>query len=86
MLVMMRIRCTQAAEVRTADVCGFDMSAINRHRWHPGHTAGLPVYLFVCASWQFYVSARMSVLMCSLRCLPAFLCGVIVCLKLGHMT
>jgi len=31
----------QAAEVRMTEVCGFDMSAVNRHRWHPGHTAGL---------------------------------------------
>ena len=33
----------QAAEVRVTEVCGFDMSAVNRHRWHPGHTAGLSV-------------------------------------------
>ena len=71
--------CVQAAEMRTADVCGFDMSAINRHRWHPGHTAGLPVYLFMCASFAFHVSVRMSVLVCSLRCPPAFLFGVITC-------
>lgn len=58
--------CMQAAEVRTADVCGFDMSAINRHRWHPGHAAGLPVYLIVCASLRFHVSVRMSVRVCSL--------------------
>lgn len=29
--------------MRTTDVCGLDMSALNRHRWHPGHTAGLPL-------------------------------------------
>lgn len=31
----------QAVEMRTTDVCGLDMSAMNRHRWHPSHTAGL---------------------------------------------
>ncbi|KAL3131069.1 hypothetical protein ABBQ38_000384 [Trebouxia sp. C0009 RCD-2024] len=33
----------QAVEMRTTDVCGLDMSAMNRHRWHPGHTAGIAV-------------------------------------------
>ncbi len=30
----------QAAEVRTKDVCGLDMSAVDLHRWHPVYTAG----------------------------------------------
>ncbi len=30
------------------EVCGFDVSAVNRHRWHPGHTAGLSVCLPAC--------------------------------------
>lgn len=31
----------QAAEARTDEVCGFDMSAINRYRWTPAFTSGL---------------------------------------------
>ncbi len=30
----------QAAEVRTRDARGVDVSAVNRHRWHPAYTAG----------------------------------------------
>ena len=30
----------QAAEVRTAPVCGLDMSAVDRHRWTPAFTTG----------------------------------------------
>ncbi|KAK9836263.1 hypothetical protein WJX81_000365 [Elliptochloris bilobata] len=29
-----------AAEARTGAVCGFDMSAADRYRWHPAHTSG----------------------------------------------
>ncbi len=30
----------QAAEVRTKDVCGLDMSAADLHRWHPVYLCG----------------------------------------------
>jgi protein arginine N-methyltransferase 7 len=32
----------QAGQVYTEDVCGFDMSKMNRHRWMPSFTSGLP--------------------------------------------
>lgn len=32
-----------AAEMRTKDVCGFDMSAVNRNRWHPSYLSGVAV-------------------------------------------
>ena len=30
-------------EMRTKDVCGFDVSAVNLHRWHPAYAAGRPL-------------------------------------------
>ncbi|KAK9825810.1 hypothetical protein WJX74_009582 [Apatococcus lobatus] len=33
----------QAAEVRTKDVCGLDMSAADLHRWHPVYLSGAPL-------------------------------------------
>lgn len=31
----------QAVEARTTEVCGVDMSAINRYRWTPAFAAGV---------------------------------------------
>ncbi|BDA48465.1 Protein arginine N-methyltransferase 7 [Coccomyxa sp. Obi] len=33
----------QAAEVRTGTVCGIDMGAVDRHRWTPAFTTGVPL-------------------------------------------
>ncbi|KAK3261796.1 hypothetical protein CYMTET_29312, partial [Cymbomonas tetramitiformis] len=33
----------QAVELRTRDVCGFDVSAMNLHRWHPAYSTGVPL-------------------------------------------
>ena len=33
----------QAVEARTTEVCGIDMSAINRYRWTPAFAAGVPL-------------------------------------------
>lgn len=33
----------QAGEVCTKDILGFDLSAMNKHRWLPTFTSGLPV-------------------------------------------
>lgn len=30
----------QAVEIRTTEVCGFDMSGVNLHRWHPAYLCG----------------------------------------------
>lgn len=30
----------QAVELRTGEVCGYDMSAANLYRWHPAYAAG----------------------------------------------
>ena len=30
-------------EMRTKDACGFDVSAVNLHRWHPAYAAGRPL-------------------------------------------
>lgn len=44
----------QAAEARTGTVCGFDMSAANRYRWHPAHTSGMsPRYCL----WAYHARA-----------------------------
>ena len=50
----------QAGEVYTEDVCGFDLSVMNRHRWMPAFASGVPVdgECFVPLSapmevWQF---------------------------------
>jgi len=33
----------QAAEIRTGEVCGVDMTPVNQHRWHPGYLSGVPL-------------------------------------------
>jgi len=30
----------QAVELRSREVCGLDMSAVNLYRWHPAYAAG----------------------------------------------
>ena len=61
-------RVMQAAEVRMTEVCGFDVSAVNRHRWHPGHTAGLsvclPACLSVCHCWHCWYADCQTALGC----------------------
>jgi len=42
----------QAVEARTTEVCGVDMSAINRYRWTPAFAAGmLSTDVLACISW-----------------------------------
>ena len=50
------ISVMQAAEVRTGEVCGFDMNGVNRCRWHPTHTAGWSTTF--CAYW-LHVNAHL---------------------------
>ena len=38
--VHLTVPALQAAEVRTKDVCGLDMSAADLHRWHPVYLCG----------------------------------------------
>jgi len=38
----------QAVEARTTEVCGVDMSAINRYRWTPAFAAGVLAHRCTC--------------------------------------
>jgi hypothetical protein len=37
------VSARQAVEARIGDVCGFDMTGINRYRWLPAYAAGVPL-------------------------------------------
>ncbi|GHP04547.1 hypothetical protein PPROV_000330100 [Pycnococcus provasolii] len=33
----------QAVQIKTPECCGFDVSAVDRHRWHPSYACGVPL-------------------------------------------
>lgn len=68
----------QAVEMRTTDMAGLDMSGINRHRWHPGHTAGIPPPIRPCppcipsrgiTSFHTFVDGVLQLVLCLLHML-----------------